>query len=167
MTRLDDIKELPVPEEWIAAYMDGNLDAATSAVVESNLMDVPEHADFVESLKETWNMPDASLPDFGTSGMDMSEALMIDDMELPSIDTNDLSNGFDVFPDVDFADAADPCPSASSYGGDFVQDNMVGFGAFDEDNDIFSQGTDIFSGDNLSLDTDTPDGMDDLPDDLS
>lgn len=119
MTRFDDIKELPVPEEWIAAYMDGNLDAATSAVVESNLMDAPEHADFVESLKETWNMPDASLSDFGTSGMDMSEALMIDDMELPSIDTNDLSNGFDVFPNVDFADAADPCPPASSYGGDF------------------------------------------------
>ena len=30
MTRFDDIKELPVPEEWIAAYMDGNLDAVTT-----------------------------------------------------------------------------------------------------------------------------------------
>ena len=33
MIDFDDIKELPVSEEWIAAYMDGKLDAATSAFV--------------------------------------------------------------------------------------------------------------------------------------
>ena len=166
MINFDDIKELPVSEEWIAAYMDGKLDSATSAFVESNLIDSPEHVDFVELLKETWNMPGVSMVDFGSSEMSLSEVSTIDNMELSSINTDNLFNGLNSFDDVAFTDAANLFPPISSCGDDFVQGNITEWGAFDENNDIFSQGTDIFSDDNQSLDIDSPDGMNDLPDDL-
>lgn len=162
MIDFDDIKKLPVSEEWIAAYMDGKLDAATSALVESNLIDSPEHADFVESLRETWNTPEISMVDFGASEMNFSEASMIDDMELPSIDTDDLYNSLNAF-----TDTANLFPPISSCGDDLGSNCISGFGVFDENNDVFSDRSDIFSDDNPSLDIDTPEGMDNLPDDLS
>lgn len=166
MINFDEIKELPVSEEWIAAYIDGKLDSATSAFVESNLIDSPEHADFVELLKETWNMPGVSMVDFGSSEMSLSEVSMIDNMELPSINTVNLFNGLNSFNSEAFTDAANLFSPISSCGDEFVQGNITEWEAFDENNDIFSQGTDIFSGDNLSLDIDSPDGMNDLPNDL-
>lgn len=166
MIDFDDIKELPVSEEWIAAYMDGKLDAATSAFVESNLIDSPGHADFVESLKETWNMPGISMVDFGSSEISSSEASAIDNMNLPSINTNDLFNGFDVFNDLVFSDTTNLFLSISPYGDDFTQDNIAEWEVLEENNDIFSHGTDIFSDDNQSINIDTPDEMDGLPDDL-
>lgn len=166
MIDFDDIKELPVSEEWIAAYMDGNLDAATSAFVESNLIDSPGHADFVESLKETWNMPEISMCDFGSSEISISEESTIDDMDLPSINTNNSFNGFDTFNDVAFSDATKFFPSVSSFGDDFLLKNITEWEALEENNDIFSHGTDIFSDDNQSLNIDNPEGMDGLPDDL-
>ena len=167
MIEFDDIKKLPVSEEWIAAYMDGKLDAATSALVESNLIDSPEHADFVESLRDIWNTPEISMVDFGASEMNISEASMIDDMELPSIDTDDLYSGLNSFNDSAFMDVANFFPSVSSCGDDLDSNCISGFGVFDENNDVFWDGSDIFSDDSPSLDIDTPEGMDDLPDNLS
>lgn len=166
MIDFDDIKELPVPEEWIATYMDGKLDSATSAFVESNLIDSPEHADFVESLKETWNAPDISMVDFGSSEISLSEASAIDDMDLPSIDGDGLFDSFDTFYNPGFTGMNTPYPSIPSCGDAFAPSDAIGWGTLDENNDIFSHDSDIFSDDSHSLDMDSPDGTDDLSDDL-
>lgn len=167
MIDLNDIRELPVPEEWIAAYMDGMLDAPTCSFVESNLIDSPEHADFVESLKETWNMPDNSMIDFGNSEMSMTEKSAIDGMELPLVHSEDPFNGcYNAFNDVAFTDATNLPATYSPYGDDVIQDDMTAWEALDGKNAFFSHGGDIFSDDNQSLDIDNSDSMDGLSDDI-
>ncbi len=166
MIDFDDIKELPVSEEWIAAYMDGKLDAATSAFVESNLIDSPGHADFVETLKEAWNLSGGSMSDFDYSEINLSETSAIDDMDLPPINVERVFSGFDVFSNIAPVDTDDLFPAQPSYGDDLTQGNIAEWEALDKNNDIFSHSTDIFSDDNQSLDIDNSDGMDGLSDDF-
>lgn len=158
MIDFDKIKALPVSEELIAAYLDGKLDSTASTLVEANLLDSPGHADFVETLKEFWNLPETYMEDFGTSEMDSSEMLMVDNMNLPSVDTDDMQSGFNAF-DMSSDDEFSAAPAGSEV--DMWQDMTDGI-PDDENYDIFSQDTDIFSSDNQSLDIDTSDGIDDL-----
>lgn len=163
ISRFNDIQNLPVTEELLGAYLDGKLDAATSAFVESNLIDSPRHADFVESLKST-EIPVTDLENFEIG---LAETLAIDNMDLPSLSTDSLSNDFNVFNDAAFTDTDNLFPVSHLYGNEPAKGNIAEWEAIDEHNDIFSQGTDIFSGDIQSLDVDNLDGIDNLPDDLS
>lgn len=163
ISRFNDIQNLSVTEELLGAYIDGKLDAATSAFVESNLIDSPRHADFVESLKST----EIPVTDLETFEIGLAETLAIDNMDLPLLNTDSLSNDFNAFNDAAFTDTDNLFPLSPPYGNEPVKGNIAEWEAIDEHNDIFSQGTDIFLDDNQSLDVDNLDGIDNLPDDFS
>lgn len=166
LNKFDNIEDLPISEEMLGAYMEGKLDAATSAFVEYNLIDSPAHADFVESLKEIWNMHEISMSDFSSSEISLPEEATIEYMDLPPINTDNTFNGFDTFNDVAFSNATNIHPSGSPYGDEFIPIEFAEWEALDENNDTLSHGTDIFSDDNQSLNIDDPDGMDSLSNDL-
>lgn len=163
ISRFNDIQNLPVSEELLGAYIDGKLDAATSAFVESNFIDSPRHVDFVESLKST----EILVTDLETFEIGLAETLAIDNMDLPSLNMDSLSSDFNVFNYAAFRDYDNLFPLSPSYGNEQAKGNNAEWEAIDENNDIFSQGADIFWDDNQSLDVDNLDGIDNLPDDLS
>lgn len=140
------IKPLPVSEEMLGAYLEGNLSAEEAQRIEqlieadddlSGLIDDVEELTLVEGTDSIYD----DFPDFGESYM------------LPKIpDTTDVLGGFEKMI-VTMPDFSPPIVESVLENDDILSDT-IGLSAYSESDDFFSQDTDIYVDDSDSFSVD-------------
>lgn len=155
LRKFDSIEDLPISEEMLGAYLEGNVDILESNNIESSLSSDEQLFDFANSI----NNDDLTILDnLEHQIIDSPDSFILSDIQIPGLSTEAIGNGF-------FEDHFEPSP-CDFYGlvdtiGDASEDL---FSSNFEENFLQS---DSFLDQDQSLDIDSPENDDMFNEDLT